>query len=189
MSTNTEFPNTGLFMSLGGMEISQEKKKYYFKLLKYIFDDKYHLETISKCMCGSRDLEVLSLHDRFTLPFGTLICRRCGLIQLSPRLSGKDLPNFYDEIYWGLIPGENNDELSTGDNEMGAKIYDFIKEHVLPSMQNKTISIIDIGCGNGVKLHEIKRKFELDGVKCIASGCDYSQDAVNLAEKKEYKSI
>lgn len=73
MLTTNRYPNTGLFTSLSGMQIDEDKKKYYFKLLQYIFDGTYNLEHLSKCNCGSTNLEVLSFHDRFNLPFGTLL--------------------------------------------------------------------------------------------------------------------
>ena len=178
------FPNTGLFTSLNGMQIPEDKKKYYFKLLQYIFDGTYHLEHLNRCNCGSTDLEQLSIHDRFSLPFGTLICRRCGLIQLSPRLAEKDLPNFYEEIYWGLILGENNNELATGDSGMAIIIYNFINKYLPESFKNKALSIIEVGCGSGVKLSEIKKQFARDGIQCNAIGCDYSENALSIAKKK-----
>jgi len=172
---------------MGGVPIGETKQKYYFKLLKYIFDGTYHLEHLSTCNCGSKDLEVLSIHERFTLPFGTLICRACGLIQLSPRLSDADLPSFYEEIYWGLVLGENNDELSTGGRDMARKIYDYAHKYL--SQKNKTLSIIEIGCGSGVKLSEIKRLFERDGIQCTVAGCDYAENAVILAKTKNIRSF
>ncbi len=171
------------------MEVSKDKKQYYFKLLKYIFDGKYHLQHIDHCNCGSEDLEVLSTLDRFALPFGTLICRRCGLIQLSPRLSEKDLPDFYEEIYWGLILGKNDDELSTGNKEKARIIYNFLLKNIDASIKNKEISLIEIGCGSGVKLEEIKKQFEGSSIKCKVIGCDYSQKAVEMAKKKNIKAV
>ncbi|MCX5782673.1 MAG: class I SAM-dependent methyltransferase [Elusimicrobia bacterium] len=184
MLTINRFPNTGLFASLNGMQIPEDKKKYYFKLLQNIFNGTYNLEHLNKCNCGSADLEVLSIHDRFSLPFGTLICRACGLIQLSPRLTEKDLPGFYEEIYWGLVLGENNDELSTGDSGMAIKIYDFMHKYLSESFKNKILSIIEVGCGSGVKLSEIKKQFARNGIQSNVIGCDYSENALSIARKK-----
>lgn len=185
--TETEF--NGMFPFFEGIEMIETKKVYYFKLLKHIFDGKYHLEKVLLCYCGSTDLELLSIQDRFALPFGSKICKTCGLIQQSPRLSEKDLPEFYDEIYWGLILGNNDDELSTGDKEMARTIHNFLLKNIDTSIKKKEISIIEIGCGSGVKLEEIKKQFEASNIKCRVIGCDYSHKAVDMAKKKNIKAM
>lgn len=185
---NNVFPNTGLFNSLGGIKVSDDKKNYYFQLLKNIFDGKYSMEHLKQCNCGSTDLEVLSVHDRFCLPFGTLICKTCGLIQLSPRLSEIDLPGFYRDIYWGLIIGKS-EKLSTGDGDMGRMIFDLTVKYLCDSFKNRTLSIIEIGCGSGVKIIELKKSFEQSGIRCNVTGCDYSENAVTLAKKKNIEVL
>lgn len=170
----------GMFPFFKGIEMIETKKLYYFKLLKHIFDGKYHLEKVLRCYCSSTDLELLSIQDRFALPFGSKICKTCGLIQQSPRLSGKDLPDFYDEIYWGLILDLDKNEMSTVDR----KILSYLDEYVLEKFKNKTATVIEIGCGSGLKLEEIKKLFEINHIQVNVLGCDYSENAIKKAKEK-----
>jgi len=172
-----------LFPFYEGIKLEKTKKPYYFRLLKDIFDGKYNLEQVNECQCRSRNLEPLSRQDRFGLPFGTVICKDCGLILTTPRLSAKDLPQFYRDIYWGLVLGENSAELSTGDKEKAADIYQLMKNHV-PSLDDKNLTIIEIGCGSGVKLNTLKELFSKDNILTTVYGCDFSEEAVSKAKDK-----
>ncbi|OGS35624.1 MAG: hypothetical protein A2293_13755 [Elusimicrobia bacterium RIFOXYB2_FULL_49_7] len=172
-----------LFPFYEGIKLGKTKKPYYFRLLKNIFEGKFKLEQVDECRCRSRNLEQLSLQDRFGLPFGTVICKDCGLIITTPRLSLKDLPQFYMDIYWGLVLGENSAELSTGDREKAAGIYQLMKKHV-PSIGNKKLTIIEIGCGSGVKINTLKEIFSKENVSTTVYGCDFSEEAVSKAKEK-----
>ncbi len=176
--------NQGMFPFFNGVKLLDGKDKYYFKLLKKVFEGRYKLEQVTKCYCGSDELEVLSIQDRFALPFGTKICKSCGLIQLSPRLSAECLSDFYNEIYWGLVLGEKSQELSTGDKYMAAEIYKYLEKHVILHFGEKELTVIEIGCGSGIKLNEIKNICSKNNIKVKAIGCDYSSDAVKMAKTK-----
>jgi SAM-dependent methyltransferase len=172
------------FQYFPGLYLNDIKKLYYNKLLKKIFYGEYRLEEVNKCYCGSDKLEILSLEDRFGLPFGTTICKDCGLISLSPRLCKDSLNNFYDEIYWGLIlGGVRQQELETAEVGKGSNIFDFIKEHIDFS-NNKPLDIGEIGCGSGTKLAEVQKQCSLNGKITNCYGCDYSSEAVRLSRNK-----
>lgn len=174
----------GFFPFSTGVNLRGAKARYYFELLKRIFEGDYPIEHVTKCYCGCGDLEQLSVQDRFALPFGTRICMSCGLIQLSPRICAKSLPNFYNEIYYGLILGDGIKESSAIDRRMARNIYKILKKDAIADSGNKEVKVIDIGCGNGVRLKEIIRLAESDGTKIRGLGCDYSSCAVEIAAKK-----
>lgn len=46
-------------------------------------------------LCKKSDKEVVSLKDRYGLPVTTVICRNCGFIFISPRISSADYDRFY----------------------------------------------------------------------------------------------
>lgn len=170
----------GMFPFFKGIGMIDTKKLYYYKLLKNIFDGKYTLETVLRCNCGSTDLVLLSIQDRFALPFGSKICKTCGLIQQSPRLSAKDLPDFYEQIYWGLLLDLDKNEMSTVDRG----IFSYLDKYVLDKFKNKTANVIEIGCGSGLKLEEIKKFFEINNIQVNVFGCDYSENAIKKAKEK-----
>ena len=172
-----------MFPLCNRVEITGTRTKYYFKLLKHIFDGKYQLEHVTHCYCGSTDLELLSIQDRFGLPFGTKICRACGLIQLSPRLCAQFLPSFYEEIYWGLILGESDCELATGNQYTGRRICEYLQRHIIEKLKRELV-IVEIGCGSGINLEEIKKSFEKSGFQISVHGCDFSEDAVRMARER-----
>jgi SAM-dependent methyltransferase len=182
------YPNkvNGIFPFFKGINLMYNKEYYYFKLLKKIFEGEYKLENIDRCFCGSTEIEVLSVQDRYGLPFGTKICKKCGLIFLSPRLSAENLQNFYDEIYWGLVLGDNQIPLATAVAGRGSSIFKFMKSNIDFSKYGKSPVLFEIGCGSGDKLDEIKSDAEKDGIKLIISGCDYSKSAVTIAKEKGY---
>lgn len=183
-STFNDNNKSGFFPFSSGVNLRGVKSRYYFELLRRIFEGEYPLEHVTKCFCGSDDLELLSTQDRFALPFGTKICMACGLIQLSPRICAKSLPDFYNEIYYGLILGDDIRELSAVDRKMAASIYALLKKDVLFGAKGKEINVIDVGCGSGVRLKEIAFLAEADGIKIKGLGCDYSRCAVESAGKK-----
>jgi len=167
-----------------GIYLNEEKKFYYNRLLRKIFDGDYSIEQIDKCYCGSDALEILSVEDRFGLPFGTKICRSCGLISLSPRLSEDCLNDFYNEIYWGLMFGGSDDqELAAGGTGGGDHIFAFLKDYIDFSI-SEPIRIGEIGCGSGLKLAEIQRACYRRGRDAYCCGCDFSSEAVRLANEK-----
>lgn len=172
------------FPFFSGVNLSCGKSKYYFMLLKNIFEGRYRLEHVKECYCGSSELEVLSTQDRFGLPFGTKICRSCGLIQLSPRLCAQSLPDYYNEIYRGLIFGESYDESDGRESFLAHQIYKYLKKYAINKIIDRELTLVEIGCGTGFKLNQINEFCAKDGKKVRAIGCDYSAQAVKIASAR-----
>ncbi|MDD4910442.1 MAG: methyltransferase domain-containing protein [Candidatus Omnitrophica bacterium] len=167
-----------------GFKLDPKRRRAYFTLLKYIFDGKYRLEHVKKCLCGSDDLEVLSVQDRFVLPFGTKICRQCGLIQVSPRLSFNDLPEFYEKVYYDLILGESIRDLMTVKPDSAEKIYEYLDRYVTRKEAGRRLEIIEIGCGRGALLDKVRNLLEKDGIAVDVCGCEPSEDASQMARSR-----
>lgn len=174
----------GFFPFTAGVSLRGVKRKYYFELLRRIFAGDYPLEHVTKCYCGCSDLEILSAQERFALPFGTKICISCGLIQLSPRICAKSLPNFYNEIYYGLILGGDIKELSSIDCRMARNTYELLRKDAIAVFSGEELKVIDIGCGSGVRLKEMIHLAKAEGIKLRGLGCDYSRRAVEISAKK-----
>jgi len=56
-------------------------------------------EEVSCNLCGGQEQDVLSRKDRYGLPVRTLLCRRCGLVFISPRMTAADYDHFYNTAY------------------------------------------------------------------------------------------
>ena len=80
------------------------KKKVQIDIIKGV----YQLEFVSCEICDSMEFQVLSEKDRFGFKLRFVICRKCGLIQLNPRLTEKSSALFYDQDYRKLYHGKDN---------------------------------------------------------------------------------
>ncbi|MFM8858018.1 MAG: hypothetical protein ACKOI2_12640, partial [Actinomycetota bacterium] len=51
------------------------------------------------CLCGSAGGRVVAELDRYGLPSPSVLCRDCGVVRTSPRLTDNSLAAFYDDEY------------------------------------------------------------------------------------------
>ena len=163
-----------------GIPLSGVRRDAFNKLNKKIYYRELKIELVDKCFCGSEDFRELSQYDRFGLPFGTQICRSCGLTTQTLRLNPVSLPLFYDEIYWPLVMGSNNPDYLTAPKDN--RWVSYILKHI--SSENSQLEVFEIGCGSGNRLASIKKEIEALGIGVHATGCDYSESALSVAQKK-----
>jgi len=171
--------NLPLFDS-SGISLHGVRRDAFNKLNKKIYYGELKVEVVERCFCGDNDFRKLSKYDRFGLPFGTQICRSCGLITQTLRLTPDSLPLFYAEIYWPLIEGDYNPGFVTVPSD--DQWLSYILNHI--SFDNSHIDIIEIGCGSGTRLAALKRELEARGMEVHATGCDYSESALSIARTK-----
>lgn len=75
-----------------------ERKKAIERLCKKLENDQYKLEDVP-CPCGEVQSEVLAERDRFAISTTTVICPRCGLVRINPRMDEASYARFYDEEF------------------------------------------------------------------------------------------
>lgn len=169
--------------------LTVERRPYYNKLLKKIFDGDIKIEKVTICECGTSKFEKLNEMDRFGLPFGTQICQSCGLVSLQRRISSESLDMYYDEIYWGLIFGDSRaeGELSTHGEEYGNQLFNYIKNQ-LPTHMSK-FNILEIGSGTGEKLISIKNGLSTKGIEANLYALDFSSRAVDICKQKGINAL
>ncbi len=166
-----------------GIPITGIRKAAFNLLNERIYSGQYTVKEVNVCFCGSKDLENISRFDRFGLPFGTSICRTCGLIMLNRVLLEDNLPSFYSDIYWPLVTGRLTEKYTTANKNS----KNFIK-YLSPSISNEALIFTEIGCGSGQKIVMLKNEyFNRNNAEFI--GCDYSLDALKIAQKKGIKVI
>lgn len=74
-------------------------------------EDRIYLKEKSKCLCGNFKFKILAEKDRFGLPVSFVICKKCGLVQISQRFDEESNFKFYNSEYLILISGNVNKHL------------------------------------------------------------------------------
>jgi SAM-dependent methyltransferase len=162
-----------------GMFLDNTRRKAFNDLNEMIYDRKLKLQRNDQCFCGKSSFLKISRLDRYGLPFGTQICRDCGLISQTLSLTEDSLPVFYDQIYWPLNHGDAKNAYAT---DIGADEFcNFIVPEIRKRFNDK-IKIVEIGCGQGERLSRLKKELT-NNYDVTVFGCDYSQEAIHAAKK------
>ncbi|WP_257110071.1 class I SAM-dependent methyltransferase [Aliarcobacter trophiarum] len=145
-------------------------------------------ELVEKCQCGSLNLEELTKIDRFGLPFGSLICRDCGLVMTNPRMSQESLSYYYDKYYHPLNYGEEHleNQVALFEDGQGKKIFTIIKDF-LPKKEK--ISVLEIGAGTGNVLSEFKEEAKKENIIVEELGTEYNNNCINKCKEKSINTI
>lgn len=113
---------------------------------------------IGECpLCHCPESEVFdqrSLHGYFLT---NRICQGCGLVYLSPRLSGKNLEDFYKEEYRRLYHGIA--EPTPQDLEVQESRANFLGDFLVENGVSRVGRHLDIGCSTGTLLRVFAQKF------------------------------
>lgn len=112
--------------------------------------DKYatgiYATTEVRCLCGNGGGQLIAERDRYGLPSPSVLCRQCGVVRTSPRLTDSSLGAFYDTDYRPLYDGSigaRNDFLEL-QRARGLNIMHFVTRF-LPAGSR----VADLGCGAG----------------------------------------
>jgi len=169
-------------------KLNDVSKKYRKLFLKDLESRKIKTEEVNKCQCGSSNLEQLTKIDRFGLPFGSLICKDCGLVITSPRIVEESLPYYYDTYYHPLNYGKEHLENQSVlyEDGQGTKIFNILKKF-LPKQDE--LNVLEIGAGTGNVLDEFKQEAKKYNVHVNELGTEYSNDCIRICEEKGVKTI
>lgn len=162
--------------------LNSTQKKYKDLFQNSIDDGSIVLKDVKFCPCGSSDLEPLTSIDRFGLPFGSKICKACGLVLTDPIISEESIPLFYEKYYHPLTFGNENPDVIKylfGKNQ-GTKIFNKLINHIT----KKEINVLEIGCGAGFNLSDFKQLSESYGINTQAYGIEYSTKYVEYGREK-----
>ncbi len=154
------------------------QKKYRNNLLELLTKQQELLVEVKECYCGSKKLEKLAEKERFGIPINSFICRDCGLIFCSPRLSEEFIPRFYKEFYYPLTFGCKDTEVPMDlvSSQQGYNIFKFSQFEISRIVKNgKMLNIGEIGCASGNNLFQIATILKKMGYSCTLSGCDYAE--------------
>jgi len=98
------------------------------------------------CLCGAQGGQVVVERDRYGLPSPSAICRVCGIVRTTPRLTDDSLAAFYDIEYRPLYDGtlEAQDDFLSLQRARGVNI-----RHFAGDLLSASSRIVDLGCGAG----------------------------------------
>lgn len=131
-------------IKLNSVQISA-KKAIEEKIEKGI----YLFEQVNCALCGSSNAEILAEKDRYGLKCNTKICKDCGFVYSSPRMTENSYAEFYDAEYRRLYVGTKTPGIVFFKDQQfrGERIYKYLQSKGV--IQNQKLKILEIGCGAG----------------------------------------
>jgi SAM-dependent methyltransferase len=118
-------------------------------------------EPVTKCnLCGSIELVEVCRHDRYGYPATMLMCARCGLGFLSPRLTAGEYGEFYEHVYRPLVSafhGRRIDAETVQVDQRGyaEELVRFLREH----LPGPPASVLDVGGSTGIVAGAVRDAF------------------------------
>ncbi len=124
--------------------------------------DRADYEEVPCNLCGGTDAETVCERDRNDLRVRSVICRQCGLIYLSPRMTAAWYARYYEveyrrqtAAYKGRAQTQNLDAIFAGQLRRGGWLVEQLREHNLPP----PCSALEIGCSTGGLLRALADTF------------------------------
>ncbi|MFQ5864085.1 MAG: class I SAM-dependent methyltransferase [bacterium] len=147
---------------------------------------KTKFETIHCPLCGSDEFRLsIKAPDRFSIKEGEIYkivsCATCNFIYLNPRPTAECISEFYsDRDYQPFVSTQS--ALSWWDRTyLWARKYAVRwKRHKIEHLKS-TGRLLDIGCGTGEFLHEMKRHgWEVEGIEKDKAAAEYAKREYGL---------
>lgn len=132
----------------------------------------YILEDIP-CFCGSTNQQTITEKDRYGFNHRMVLCKSCGLIYNTPRMTEESYRKFYEDEYrpiydWGCLDTEQDFKVGIS---KASNLMEFLKEF---DLYPKTV--FDIGCNSGAWL----KPFQDTGSKVY--GVDYGLERIQYGQ-------
>jgi len=125
---------------------------YIVKILLFRFFTIEYTLVYCYLLCESREHAVeVAERDRYGYPATFVVCRRCGLGYLCPRLSATQYAHFYSEVYRPLVSAYHGrridaDTVQREQRDYAAELAAFL----LPQLPSSPHTILDVGGSTGV---------------------------------------
>lgn len=131
-------------------------------------------EVVDRCpVCGSRSSAPFDQREFKTHPVTNIICRGCGLVYQSPRMTVAESQAFYEAEYRLMYQGQEGPspkDLSV-QSDRAQVTLEFINPYLNPGTR-----ILDIGCSTGILLQQFQLSKQAQ-VYGIEPGSSYRQYA------------
>lgn len=134
-------------------------------------------EIVEHCpLCGSMDSSLFDQREFRGYPVSNRICRSCGLVYQSPRMTETESQAFYEAEYRLLYQGQE------GPNPKDLAVQTARAKSVLGFVSKQITSanrILDIGCSTGILLQHLKIHYQAQAFG-VEPGKLYRQYAQSL---------
>lgn len=103
------------------------------------------------CGAAGRDVARAACRDRYGYHIGFVVCRRCGLGWLSPRMTAGAYARFYDGIYRPLVSAFHGRRIDAETVQRQQRAYAIeLAAFLEPLLQSPPRAILDVGGSTGV---------------------------------------
>lgn len=129
-------------------------------------------------LCGSTEVEEISLVDRDNKYLRSVICKKCGLSWSDPRLNEEEIKNYYSKDYRISYKGTYTPLLKHvyRAGRVAENRYNFIKDIIKP-----TDRILDVGAGGGEFVFLMRKLgFDARGVEPNEGYGNYAKEQLEL---------
>ncbi|PZS25257.1 MAG: hypothetical protein DLM61_20435 [Pseudonocardiales bacterium] len=120
--------------------------------LGYDYGGQAALRSAACNLCGAREHAIeVAERDRYGYPATFVVCGRCGLGYLSPRLSATQYAHFYSEIYRPLVSAYHGRRIDAETVQVEQRDYAAgLAAFLLPLLPSSPRTILDVGGSTGV---------------------------------------
>lgn len=103
-------------------------------------------------LCEARDHAIeIAERDRYGYPATFVVCRRCGLGYLCPRLNATQYAHFYSEVYRPLVSAYHGRRIDAETVQLEQRDYAAgLADFLLPLLPSSPRTILDVGGSTGV---------------------------------------
>jgi SAM-dependent methyltransferase len=116
------------------------------------------LEWCACPICSSSEATTLLRFDQFGFPIGTVECQQCGFVYTNPRPSETYMKAFYETHFWFFFQGrhEINERFL---RRQRTREWAALRLARCAPYLSEAKSILDVGCGAGLFLDQVRRRF------------------------------
>ncbi len=110
-------------------------------------------EAVEACnLCGHSSWCTVAWEDRYGLPAPTQLCRRCGLMMLSPRMHESAYGDFYQRWYRPLVSAWHGRLIDAATVQDDQRVYaDQLMRFLAPRLAGQQVeTLLDVGGSTGV---------------------------------------
>lgn len=158
--------------------LSKQRKKTRDIIRKKIESGEYKIVFTACPLCESKESIHLASKERHSLPVKVVVCKDCGLVYNSERLSPEALNDFYEHHCYSLDRGDFPfNEYLLNQAGKGDRLFELLGDlKLLDNLKGKFV--LEIGAGAGGILKAFKdRNYEV-------LGCELSGSQVDFAKKR-----